>query len=242
MGDDVVVDRAGLNDTRPAHDQWDAEPAFPGRALLTEEGRRSAVRPSEFFRAVVGGVDDNGIVSDAEVVELFQHLADRLVVLDHAIGIEANSGLSFRLLLEMGPDVHACRVEPKEEWFFIFDRSINEFYRRVVNFLIDGRHPLGRQRPGVFNLLRTIRVGPRMDHAAWTVFLPELWIFRIVVALRLLFGIEVVEVAKELIEAVIGGQMLVAIAEVVLAKLAACIAKRLEQFGDGGLVLGDALW
>src|SRR5262245_62659375 len=35
--------------------------------------------------------------------------------------------------------------------------------------------------------------------------------------------------------------MLVAVAEVVLAKLAASVAERLEQFGDSRLILGDAL-
>ena len=42
-----------------------------------------------------------------------------------------------------------------------------------------------------------------------------------------------IEVAEELVEAVHGRQEFVAVAEMVLAKLAADIALRLEQFGDG---------
>jgi hypothetical protein len=38
--------------------------------------------------------------------------------------------------------------------------------------------------------------------------------------LRLLLGVEVVQVAEELVEAVVGGQVLVAVAQVVLAELA----------------------
>ena len=46
---------------------------------------------------------------------------------------------------------------------------------------------------------------------------------------RLVLGIEVVEVAEELVEAVDGRQELVAVAEMVLAELAGDVAQRLEQ-------------
>ena len=41
-----------------------------------------------------------------------------------------------------------------------------------------------------------------------------------------------VEVAEELVEAVVGGQVLVPVAEVVLAVLAGVVPERLEQLGD----------
>ena len=50
--------------------------------------------------------------------------------------------------------------------------------------------------------------------------------------LGLVFGVEVVERAKELVEAVRRGQMVVLVAEVVLAELAGLVAPRLEQLGD----------
>ncbi len=56
---------------------------------------------------------------------------------------------------------------------------------------------------------------------------------RIVLAFRLFLGVQVIEVAEELVEAMDGGQELVAIAKMVLAELAAGVALRLEQFGDG---------
>ena len=56
---------------------------------------------------------------------------------------------------------------------------------------------------------------------------------RIVGVLRLLLGVEVVEVAEELLEAVVGRQHLVAVAEMVLAELAGGVAERAQQPGDG---------
>ena len=50
--------------------------------------------------------------------------------------------------------------------------------------------------------------------------------------LRLLLGVEVVEVAEELVEAVHRRQELVLVAEVVLAELAGGVAERLERLGD----------
>jgi hypothetical protein len=50
--------------------------------------------------------------------------------------------------------------------------------------------------------------------------------------LRLLLGVQVVEVAEELVEAVRGRQELVQVAEVVLAELPGRVPERLEQLGD----------
>ena len=68
----------------------------------------------------------------------------------------------------------------------------------------------------------------------------ELGILGIIGQLRLFLGVEVIEVAEELIEAVHRGQIFVAIAQVVLAELAGGVAERLEQLGDGGVFLLQA--
>ena len=72
-----------------------------------------------------------------------------------------------------------------------------------------------------------------MEHAARAELFLERGILGIVGELRLLLGVQVIEVAEELVEAVHGRQVLVAIAEVVLAELAGRVAERLEQLGDG---------
>ena len=88
---DVVDDAAGLDDAGPAHDARHAPAAFPVGVLLAAERRRAAVRPRQHFGAVVGGEDDDGVVGDAEVVELLEKLADVAVEFDHAVGIEADA-------------------------------------------------------------------------------------------------------------------------------------------------------
>jgi len=54
------------------------------------------------------------------------------------------------------------------------------------------------------------------------------------------FGVQVIEVAKEFIEAVNSRQELVAIAEMVLAILEGHVAGRLEQFGQRGILFVQA--
>ena len=58
--------------------------------------------------------------------------------------------------------------------------------------------------------------------------------------LRLLLGVEVVEVAEELVEAVHRRQELVAVAQMVLAELAGGVAERLERLGDGDVLGAQA--
>ncbi len=79
-----------------------------------------------------------------------------------------------------------------------------------------------------------------MQHAAGPELLPELGILGIVRKLGLFLGVQVIEVAEELVEAVDGGEIFVPIAEVVLAELAGGVAERLEQLGDGGVFLLQA--
>ena len=58
-------------------------------------------------------------------------------------------------------------------------------------------------------------------------------ILRPVGTFRLFFGVQMVEIAKELVEAMDGGQILVAVAQMVLAELAGRIAQRLQRLGNG---------
>ena len=104
--------------------------------------------------------------------------------------------------------------------------AIDKAERRFEELLVDGLHTLLGQRPGVLDAT----VGPAVDHprdridhrsrevvGRWVVW-----------QLRLLFGVQVVEVAEELVEPVVGRQELVLVAEVVLAELAGGVAERLQ--------------
>ena len=110
--------------------------------------------------------------------------------------------------------------------------------------LVHRLHPLPRQRAGVLDRLladlaehridgRVVLVGRlALHHAARAELLPEIRVLRIVRVFRLFLGVEVIEVAEELIEAVHRRQVLVAVAEVVLAELAGGIAEILEELRD----------
>ena len=79
-----------------------------------------------------------------------------------------------------------------------------------------------------------------MQHAARSELLLERRILGIVGQLRFFLGIQVIEIAEELVEAVHGRQIFIAVAEVVLAELAGGVAERLQQLGDGRVFLLQA--
>ena len=59
--------------------------------------------------------------------------------------------------------------------------------------------------------------------------------------LRLILGVEVIEIAEELVEAVNGRQEFVAVAEMILAELAGGVTLRLEQIGNGRVLVRQPL-
>jgi hypothetical protein len=78
---DVVDHRAWLDGTRPADHGWYAVAPFPVGVLLTPEVCRATIRPGEDRGAVVGRIDNNGILGDAEDIELLEEVADVAAVL-----------------------------------------------------------------------------------------------------------------------------------------------------------------
>jgi hypothetical protein len=75
-----------------------------------------------------------------------------------------------------------------------------------------------------------------MEHAARSELLLELRILRIVGAFRLLLGVQVVEIAEELIEAMHRRQELIAVAEMVLAELTRDVTEGFQNFCDRGVL------
>ncbi len=117
--------------------------------------------------------------------------------------------------------------------------ALMNFLAAARNSSSHGLHPLLGQRAGVLDLLAALAVGPAVQHAARPVLLLELGEVlrvRIVDFLGLFLGVQVIQVAEELVEAVHRRQMLVAVAEMVLAELAGAIAERLERLGDGDVL------
>ena len=196
------------------------------------------------FGAVVGGEDDDGIVGDLEIVELLEQLADVAVELDHAVRIEPESRLADGGRFQVREDVHPRRVEIAEPGAALFRLPIDEIERRSEELFIHSLHALLGERSRVLDRLfahlaellvdgRVVLVGCfALQHAARAEFLSERRVLRIVRIVRLFLGIQVVEVAEEFIESMHGWQMLIAIAEVILAELAGGIAEMLHEISQ----------
>ena len=241
---DLVDDRAGFDDAGPSDRGRHAIAAFPAGVFLTAEGCRAAVGPGEGLRAVVGGVHDDGVVLNAQFLELREQLADVTVVLDHAVGLDSKPGLALGFLFQMGEDVHAGRVEPDEERLSRLRIFVHETHCRVEELLVHGFHALQGQVAGVFALLLAhlaesrihggiVLVGSEaVEYATRTEALLERRILRVVGVLRLLLRVQVIKIAEELVEAVNRRDKLIAIAEVVFSELAGRVALRLEQLGE----------
>ena len=145
----------------------------------------------------------------------------------------------------MREDVHPRRVEVAEPGAALLGLALHEVERRREELFVHRFHPLAGERAGVLDGLladlaehridrRVVLVGRlALHHAARTEFLFELRVLRVVGVLRLLLGVEVIEIAEELVEAVHRRQMLVAVAKVVLAELAGGVAEILEELPDG---------
>jgi hypothetical protein len=106
--------------------------------------------------------------------------------------------------------------------------ATDEVERGGDGLVVDRLHPLLRERPRVLDGAP----GEGLHHAPGPEPLLELGVLRVVLVLRLLLRVQVVEVPEELVEAVVRRQVLVAVAEVVLAELAGGVAVVLQQDGD----------
>ena len=133
------------------------------------------------------------------------------------------------------------RVEPAEERLACALLPLHEVDGRGGGLVVDRFHPLLGQRAGVLDGLLADLAEPRIDrgivaigrlalqHAARAELGTVGRILRVVGQFRFFLGVEVIEVAEELVEAVHGRQRLVAVADVVLAELPGGVAEVLER-------------
>ncbi len=179
---------------------------------------------------------------------LRQHRADVLVVVDHHIVIGAlpAARLPDALGLGMRAEMHVGEVHPDEERLARLVLSLDEVGGARGDVVVDRLHPLPGQRPGVLDRCVPIcRSGLAMlwiDAARPEVLAErsELRVLRVVRQLRLFLGVEMVEIAVELVEAMRGRQELVLVAEMVLAELASRVALGLQELGDRRVLLAEA--
>ena len=164
---DVVEHRARLDLAGPAHEGGHAPTAFPVGVLLGAERGDAGVRPAVVVRTVVRRVHDDGVVGDAQLVELGQHPADVLVVGDHDVVVVAlTAALALVLLGAVGPEVHGGGVVPEEERLVRPCGILSMKRERMLrHFVVDGLHALLGERTGVLDLLPALAVGPAVQHA-----------------------------------------------------------------------------
>jgi hypothetical protein len=168
--------------------------------------------------------------------------------------------LSWSIIVSWYGDCHspACPrlcVEPHEPRLARPGLPRDEVLSGGNELVVAGFHALARERPRVLDPLladlapaRVDRLvvlvrGPAVQHAAWAEVLSEVrelrlgWVVR---HLGLFLGVEVIEVAEELVEAMVGRQHVVQVAEVVLAELTSGVPLLLEQRRDGDDLLRHA--
>ena len=114
---DVVGDGIGLDLARPAHHGGYPVGPFPVGVLLASEGRHAGVGPGVHVRAVVGAIEDNRVVGNTQIIELLEHRAHVLVMVDHGVvvGRLPASRLAPAFRFDMGSEVHMGEIHPDKE-------------------------------------------------------------------------------------------------------------------------------
>src|SRR6516162_9713513 len=87
----VVVDGAGLDDTRPTDQSGDPITTFKVGCLLSSIRRAAAIGPCHHLRAIVRRVYNDRVVGDAQIIQLLQQLADMSVMLNHSVSFDSQS-------------------------------------------------------------------------------------------------------------------------------------------------------
>jgi hypothetical protein len=186
--------------------------------------RNGVVAPSgqEFaLGAVVGAVDHDGVLGDAQFVKDVEQLPHVLFVVDHGVvigGLPA-AGLAQAFGLGVGPEMHVGGVHPHEKRCARGVLTADEVDARCRCLVVDGLHALAVERTGVFDALLAHRTvagidlvgvgvgGPGVDDAARQQGRAQqrgLLFGRVVGVFGLFLGVEVIQVAEELVEAVRG--------------------------------------
>ena len=154
----------------------------------------------------------------------------------HGIVVEALSRQTLLFFRRMGPEMHSSRVEPDEKGFVVLGGALNKLLRTVEKLEIDRLHAFFIERAGIGHAT----VGKAVHNPSGSKALTKGGVLGVVRILRLLLGIQVVEVAEELVKPVLGGQKLIAVTEMVLAKLPRGIALFFEERGEGHILRPDA--
>ena len=102
----AVVNRAGFDHPRPSNHAWHTKTTFPTCSFFSTKRGAAAIRPGHHFGAVVGGVNNDGVVRNSEIIQFFEQLTDMTVVFDHSVRFNSETCLALRPGFEMRPNMH----------------------------------------------------------------------------------------------------------------------------------------
>jgi len=228
MRHDLVRHCAWLDLTRPTDHRRDPESAFPVGVLFVAERGHCGIWPGIHVRAVVCAVEYDRVVRHTELIDLLQHGPDVLVVIDHDVMIYVlpAASLTDTRGLRMRAEMHVSEVYPAEKRFAGLGLLIDEGCGTIRDVVVNRLHALPGERSGILDLLLSnaaeARVGGRVVHvarkavndAARTKAFAEVRKIlgvRIIRKFRFFLGIQVVQVAIELVEPVYCRQKLVTV-------------------------------
>ena len=158
------------------------------------------------MRAVICGIHHDGVVSDAQFIEVIEQLTHHHVVANHGVVIETLTGEAALIVRGVGKEVHPCRVVPDKEWLALINSTSHEVESGQLELAINGFHSLSRQRSRVDN----VTVRKAMNNATWREELYEQFVIVWVVGvLWLFFCVQVIQIAKKFVKAMIGREELV---------------------------------
>src|SRR5882672_2233448 len=125
----------------------------------------------------------------------------------------------------MGKDVHSGRVVPDEERLPRFHLPLHKIDGMGRDLIIERLHSLSRQRSLVFSGPVSRSGNNASDFPA----LLEGWVPRPVGVLRVFVSVQMVEVAKELVEAMPMRQEFLAVTKMVFPELRGGVSRRLQH-------------
>src|SRR5262245_32792828 len=105
--------------------------------------------------------------------------------------------------------MHMRGVHPQKEWFARLVLALDEVDGGGLEFIVYRLYSLLRERACVFDFLSAVWICPAMQDTAGAILLfetREILLGGIIAQLRFFFSVQVIEVSKELIEAMHGRQ------------------------------------
>ena len=107
------------------------------------------------MRAVVGRIDDEGVLSDPHLIEIVKQRAHVFIVVYHRVVIWRlpAARLSQTLLLGMCEEMHVGEVHPDEERFAVIRAFLDEPLRLLSKVVVTRSHSLYVERSGILDLL-----------------------------------------------------------------------------------------